>query len=485
MRIRWKIFFCICAVSMVLLSILWISQTVMFDVFYRIEKKAELKNVCTYVEEKIPYENINTALSFIQEGQEQINVRIVDTAKFESIYSTHQSFPSVMREMGIYDMFSIYQSALKNGGETTQYYIENSNGFNGREFAKTKRPPFFFAGSQRRDILYAKIVKGTENNEIMIVADTRMTPLKSTVSTLEKLLRAALVITVVLSLVISAVVSRVISKPIEKINKSALLLAGGKFETKFDGKGYREIEQLSETLNFTASELGRVEKLRKDLVANVSHDLRTPLTMIVGYSEAIRDIPGENTPENIQVIIDEANRLSEFVNSALDVSGLDGAGKKDEIRRENLTAMVSALVSRYEKMSISQENVSVKFFADDVVFVNCNAIEMSQVVLNLIDNAINYGGEPKEVKVFQRITTDGYVRIEIHDNGEGINENMLSHIWERYYRSEEFHKRNIQGSGLGLSIVKGHLEKMGARFGVESTKGQGTNFWFELKRQAE
>lgn len=485
MRIRWKIFFCICAVSMVLLSILWISQTVMFDVFYRMEKNKQLKNVCEYVESQMPHENINTALSFIQEGQEQINVRIVDTARFESIYSTHQNFPSVMQKMGIYELFSIYESALKNGGETTQYYIEQNNTSNGRDFTKTKRPPVFFPGEERRDILYAKIVKGADNNEIMIVADTRMTPLKSTVSTLKRLLKAGLVITVILSLIISAVVSRVISKPIEKINKSALLLAGGKFSTKFDGKGYREIEQLSETLNYTASELGRVEKLRKELIANVSHDLRTPLTMIVGYSEAMRDIPGENTPENVQVIIDEANRLSEFVNSALDVSKLYENAKTENIRKENLTAMVSSLVSRYEKMNMGEENISVKFFADDVAFVNCNAIEVSQVVLNLIDNAINYGGEPKEVSVYQRITDDGYVRIEIHDNGEGIDENMLSHIWERYYRSQEFHKRNTQGSGLGLSIVKGHLEKMGARFGVESTKGVGSCFWFELKRQEE
>lgn len=123
-----------------------------------------------------------------------------------------------------------------------------------------------------------------------------------------------------LALIFAAIMSKKVSKPIIKINESAKELAKGNVAVHFDGEGYREITELNDTLNYAAEELSKVENLRRELIANVSHDLRTPLTMITGYAEVMRDIPGENTPENVQIIIDEANRLTSLVNDMLDIS---------------------------------------------------------------------------------------------------------------------------------------------------------------------
>src|SRR5699024_4536870 len=131
-----------------------------------------------------------------------------------------------------------------------------------------------------------------------------------TVDTLKIQLWYLTIIMLLLGFVLAWVIARKISAPIRQINESAKTLASGEYDIPFQGGGFREISELNGTLRYAAGELSRVEQLRRDLIANVSHDLRTPLTMIAGYSEVMRDIPGENTPENVQIIIDETNRLT-------------------------------------------------------------------------------------------------------------------------------------------------------------------------------
>ena len=119
---------------------------------------------------------------------------------------------------------------------------------------------------------------------------------------------------------------------------------------RFEGKDYREVAELSDTLNATAKELGKNESLRRELIANVSHDLRTPLTMIIAYAEVMRDLPGENTPENVQVVIDEAGRLTNLVNDMLDMSKLQAGVMEKNDTVYNLTESIESVLERYNKL---------------------------------------------------------------------------------------------------------------------------------------
>jgi signal transduction histidine kinase len=257
------------------------------------------------------------------------------------------------------------------------------------------------------------------------------------------------------------------------------MLAEGNFDAKFEGKGYREIEELNDTLNFAADELGKVETLRRELMANVSHDMRTPLTMIVGYGEAMRDIPGENNSENIQVIIDEANRLAEFVNSVLDLSKLQSGLDTLEYEETDAAELLVKTAERYRKL-VPDAEILLDFVGEGSTTVKCDVSKITRVLHNLTDNAINYASTPARV-VLRQIIGENSVRIEISDNGEGISRDELPYIWDRYYKTEKSHRRNVVGSGIGLSIVKEILKKHGARFGVESKEKEGSTFWFELK----
>jgi signal transduction histidine kinase len=264
------------------------------------------------------------------------------------------------------------------------------------------------------------------------------------------------------------------------MNEAAKGLAKGTYNADFGPHGYREVIELSDTLTSVANELSRNDRLQKELVANISHDLRTPLTMITGYSEVMRDIPGENTPENVQVIIDETQRLSELVNDLLDLSKLQAGARKPELRVIDLDELIRSTMHRYEKLT-RHDGYKIEYVFTPDVRVLADKTMLLQVVYNLINNAINYTGDDKYVCVRQQLSEDGRrVRISVTDSGKGISDDKLEHIWDRYYKVGKVHKRATVGTGLGLSIVKNILEQHSADYGVESREGEGSTFWFEM-----
>ena len=219
--------------------------------------------------------------------------------------------------------------------------------------------------------------------------------------------------------------------------------------------------------------------MQNELIANISHDLRTPLTLIEGYAEAMRDLPDENTPENMQVIIDETRRLSTLVNSVLDLHTVRSKLGSIECRKYCLTDSIRGSMARYAKLT-EQDGYHIVFEPTEDVTVCADEMQVQQVIYNLINNALTYTGPDKTVTVYQRIYQDT-VRIEVRDSGEGISEEDLPFIWDRYYRGSKPHRRARIGSGLGLSIVKNILESHGIAYGVSSVSGEGSTFWFELK----
>lgn len=276
--------------------------------------------------------------------------------------------------------------------------------------------------------------------------------------------------------------SRSISEPIIETNEAARELSRARYQRPPHSGGYREIAQLNDTLVQTAEDLRKVEDLQRELIANISHDLRTPLTMIEGYAEAMRDIPDEITPENMQIIIDETERLSTMVNEVLDFSRLRTGSLELTMTRFNLTELIRKIVDRISHMT-AVEGYTVTFEAGEDVFVTADSGRISQVIYNLAGNALTYTGADKTVRIRQE-QKDGTVRITIADSGEGISPEELPFIWDRYYRSRENHKRAVIGSGLGLNICRGILENHHAPYGAETPPEGGTVFWFALPAES-
>ena len=327
-------------------------------------------------------------------------------------------------------------------------------------------------------IMCCAFVELSDGNEYLLILDNKLIPVGSVVKTLKMQLTYIGAIVIILSTIIAIFLSRYISKPIARLNATAKIMAKGNYDVVFEGNGYLEIDELNQTLNNTIEELRKTEDLRRELMANVSHDLRTPLTMITGYAEMMKDIPGENNPENLQIIIDEVNRLNLLVNDMLDLSKLSAKTVKMQSQTYCITDNIVDIVERIQKFN-ENSGIHIQFLYDQRVDVVADEQKIEQVIYNFIHNAINYSNGSTRIEVIQTIEY-GFVKIAVVDHGIGIKAEDLSCIWDRYYRIDKAHHRSIQGSGLGLSIVKGILECHHFEYGVESQLGEGSTFWFKM-----
>ena len=332
--------------------------------------------------------------------------------------------------------------------------------------------------SSFKDIIYTRIVKADDGDAIIMVY-SGISPVSATRSTLSVQLLYITLMIVAAIVILTFLINRNIAKPLTEINQSAKQLPQGRYEVNPKTNKYREAEELNETLAQAANDIQKADKAKRDLIANVSHDLRTPLTMISGYGEMMRDLPGEKTDENCQVIIDEAQRLNVLVNDLLDLSRL----QENKIRLEktifDLSAMLDQQLKKYDVYTY-QEGFNIEHYLLGEVLINADLKRMEQVFNNFMTNAINYSGKNKHIIVRETLSPDGSeVKVEIQDFGEGIAKDKINDIWDRYYKIDKEHIRAVQGSGIGLSIVKQVLELHGFKYGVISDEGKGSTFWFK------
>ena len=347
----------------------------------------------------------------------------------------------------------------------------------------TRKKADFAYDADIQSMLYARRLTLPDGTVSTLLLNSQINPIVSTVAALRSQLLAITVIVSLAALLMGFLISRRISTPIIETNEAARDLSHARYTTPPHAQGYREIAELNATLVKAAEDLGQVETLQHELIANISHDLRTPLTMIGGYAEAMRDIPDENTPENMQIIIDETARLSTLVNELLDFSRMQTGSVKFQPAPFCLTEAVNNMIMRVGKLT-EKDGYIIRFEHDKRIMVVADEMRIGQVIYNLIGNALTYTGKDKTVTVTQTICGQT-ARISIHDTGKGIAKDEIHLIWNRYYRTKETHKRAVIGSGLGLNIVRTILEMHAAPYGVESAEGEGTTFWFELPLAAE
>lgn len=287
----------------------------------------------------------------------------------------------------------------------------------------------------------------------------------------------------IISFLVAYFVSNKVSKPISKMTTESKKMASGNYDLNFDESSIIEINELANTLNNTSKELSKTENLRRELLANVSHDLKTPLTLIRANAEMVRDITFNNEKKrnnNLSVIINETERLNLLVEDILDLSKAQSKTMKLEVRRVNLNELVKSILTRYNVLK-ERDGYNIIFKSDAVFLVKADVKKLEQVIYNLINNAINYTGSDKVVKI-NLIDHKNFVRLEVVDTGKGIKKEDLKYIWDKYYKADKSYHRGTLGTGLGLSIVKNILELHGFKYGVQ-TSNKGTNFYFDMPKE--
>lgn len=335
--------------------------------------------------------------------------------------------------------------------------------------------------------IYAKFIDN--NNKILIMAMS-IDPVDATIEVLKNQLFYITIISLIIAVFISIFISRKISRPISNMKDNALKLGRGNYNVTFEHSGYKELDELADTLNFTAIELEKTDKVRKELIANVSHDLKTPLTMIKAYSEMIRDLSGNDEKkreEHLKIIIEETDRLTRLVSDMMDLSKIQSGVSSIEKTKFNITEVIIPILENF-KVMYENENISIELLLPKEnkkeIFVLADKTKIERVIYNLLSNAINHSGDENGKKqIVVKLTTNSKkVKVQIKDNGVGISKEDIGHIWDRYYKSNKNYKRASTGSGLGLSIVKEILIAHSEKYGVISKENEGANFWFELEK---
>ena len=482
MRMTLKLFAYLGIFTVIALVVVWLFQVAFMNVFYKKTKLGELEEAEQAIAAAIDDGNErlqNVAYQYAIDYSMCVRIFRLDSEEandLEEILSLRVSRDSLLAGLDKNSCRSYCRKAIAQNGiyvrstdlQIPERRIEGQP--DGEESIISKERTVtntIYVAVERQDAgVYA------------ILLDSQLTPLSATVITLQQQFIWIMMILLPLALLLAIAMSGRLTRPIVRMNAEARQLASGDYTVRFSGGSYREAEELAESLNYAASELAKTDNQQKELLANVSHDLRTPLTMIVGYAEVMRDIPGESTPENIQVIIDESQRLSSLVNDLLDLSRLRAGTRKMENERFNLTDTVRDVMLRYEKLT-EHDGYRIEFIADTPVDIIADRTSILQVIYNLINNAINYAGKDKYVCVRQQNIGD-HVRISVEDHGAGIAPEDIPMIWDRYYKVDRVHRRAMVGTGLGLAIVKGVLELYGDAYGVESKLGEGSTFWFDL-----
>ena len=482
--IRWKFFGYLMLFLLLLLGLLWLFQVVFFGEIYKSVRITEIRGsaneICRYIDDVEVLDEISKDIS----EDKEVCVLVFDEDGM--ILASQDSLSDcIIHGMSPRNIYMLYISAKNEGGERiSRYEIDKQSDalLSPGDFS-LQNPTDDSSDAVIESITYTKVVYSDYyKKDIVVILNTTISPVASTVRTLQTELIIITVVMTLLAILLSFLLAKRVAKPIVRINNSAKQLAVGNYNADFRADGYREIAELSDTLTYAAAELSKTEALQRELIANISHDLRTPLTMITGYAEVMRDLPGENTPENVQIIIDEANRLTSLVNDVLDISRLQSGTQALDLTTFDLTQTVREVIGRFSKLT-SQDGWKIDFNYDCEVMVEADRTRILQVIYNFINNAITHSGEDKIVLVSQRVI-DGdkkkRVRIEVTDHGEGIAPDELVNIWDRYYKVDKLHRRAQMGSGLGLSIVKGILELHGAKYGAISEPDVGSTFWFEL-----
>lgn len=269
---------------------------------------------------------------------------------------------------------------------------------------------------------------------------------------------------------------------LNRITESAVEFAKGHFDHKMGKKPRNDFFELYNSLSYIAMKTGNMQNDQKKFIADVSHDFRSPLTSIKGYTEAMADgtIPPELHEKYLNIILFETERLTKLTNNLLELNNFENTGLRIEYSDFDINSTIK-MVSREFENRCSKKNITFDLtFSSKVLYVHADIYKIEQVIQNLIDNAVKFSHHNSMIYI--STTTNGSKAfISVKDTGIGIPQESQSKIWDKFYKTDLSRGKDKTGSGLGLSIVKEIIDAHGENINVISTEGAGTEFVFSLK----
>lgn len=450
-----KVWLYLCMFSVINLTAILILQLISSNVYYEFNKKREIKKISDKIIETYKSGNYNSELNKLS-YEKDICIEITNGSSIE--YSTDSISRGCLgnnnREINDYKL-----KFMLSGNLDGLYKIYNQQ-------------------SKNKTLIYG--VKINNNSYVFISTSLGLIGYTSTIIKRQIILISIIVF--IIGLLISYIISKNLSKPLEEINKKTKEISKGNYNITFNtNSNIDEISNLESTMDEMVCELSKTEELRRELLANVSHDLKTPLTIIKANAEMVEDITYKDKAKmekNIGTITEEVDRLNLLVDDILNLSKMQSNQDKLNYEIFNLNELIRGIIKRFDILC-EKDNYIIIYNGIDVN-INADKKKLEQVVYNLINNSINYTGDDKKIYINLK-KENNKIKVEFIDTGEGISKDDIKYIWDKYYKVDKKYKRVTYGTGLGLSIVKNILSLHNFEYGVKSKKGKGTKFYFTIK----
>lgn len=463
----------------------WFINTILLERYYMINKQDTLTNAFDQINVFVDKDELNT-----QEASDTLT----------SIFSES----------------NITMMIIENDGAEVAWYTNNFKKMKeqfqrlllGIDTIKIVENASHYEIGQVRDVssgIDYLILMGTLNDEAYILLQTPQASIRESVWIANRFLTYVGIFAIVLSAFISFFVTKWITNPIRQLAEISKRMKNLDFEAKYVGKGKSEIDmlgdhmnQMSQELEHTISELksannelkqdienkNQLDLMRKEFVSNVSHELKTPLALIQGYAEGLKECINDDEESRefyCDVIMDEADKMNKMVKQILSLNQLESGYETVVMERFNIVELIQGVIQSTAILR-EQNQIELTFYENGPIYVWADEFKTEEVIVNYMSNAINHVQGKKEISVF--ITEkENTVRISVFNTGAPIPENDLEHIWTKFYKVDKARTREYGGSGIGLSIVKAIMESFHRECGVINHQN-GVEFWFELDNQS-
>lgn len=485
----------------IVLSLIWITNNFALEMFYINRKTNDMKSAyhqidalvreaITSGENVVEYnENSQIQQKFSEiiktySNKNNITIAIIDPVTQNALLTSERSGDLLLNRA------QMAVDAVKSGNtEDVQLLYQEEN------FAILKHYVNFKESTFLESFAYAC------DGQTIIVMCTPIESLQESVDLSNQFLAYIAVVAFGLSLILVVFSVRKITNPILELSELSEKMGGLDFEAKYEGGSEDEIGRLGKNMNILSDKLKEtidelklanakltedikkkeeIDEMRKDFIANVSHELKTPIALIQGYAEGLNEglcDDEESRKYYTDIIIDEATKMNVMVKQLLTLSALESGMVEMEKREFDIVDLISNILST-TSILLQEKNVEVQFDASKEVCIYADEFKIEEVLTNFISNAMHHVSEAGKICIRIEEKNEKH-RISVFNNGKNISEEDIKYIWEKFYKVDKAHSRSYGGSGIGLSIVKAVLEAYGASYGVENLE-DGVEFWFEI-----
>ncbi len=492
--VRAKLFLTLCIVIFMIIAFLVIINSSVLESFYYYSKKNASLEAFYYINKTMDTTDSKEFHLELEKLSLTNNFDIIIKKDNESIYTTNKDFSSDFGEIPEvkyqveYNVFRQDDIMYSNQNVTIRKIQDKKNGIN------------FI------------LLSGTLENGAEIFIRMPITLIKESVEISNKFLYLIALIAVILGGIAITWITERFTKPIEELNDIANKMANLDFTKKYRiHDNNDEIDELGKSINTMSIKLeetiqqlkrnnmelerdieekSKIDEMRKQFISDVSHELKTPIALIQGYSEGL--IENVNSDEESRkfyadVILDETNKMDILVKKLLELMKLEYGEREFHNAKFDIVELIHEMI-RNSKVILEEKNIKVEFREKEPIFVFADNFYMEQVLRNYFTNAIKnvkkVKGQKKIKVLLKKSKEKDTLKVIVYNSGENISEENLGRIWTRFYKVDKSRNRNSGGTGIGLALVKAIMNQYGTDYGVQNRK-EGVEFYFEVKLAEE